>query len=658
MMVDEKDMLVGGSESSPPPSSSQQPSMSQDDIEREMRGQDPNEKDIGSGAAIQRALVAGAPGGRPLAAAADTYLPTWASGSPEATGNYAQNYARIGKQLEEGRRQYPWTTFVATAAPAVASSVVAPEATFGRALASGIGWGAATGANEGNDPADVAKQGLWGGIAGGLGAGVLYPAASLITPYATKARQVLLDAAKNINVTLPRFAASSYPLVQWAGSLGKSAPLTNAPLNASTHASLDQMGEAATDLAGGTSPRQAGVKMKEAMTNWVGPITDNVVESRYNAASAMMDQTIRTPPSKVQDAMGQILASKGSFGKTPKGDAIDTVMGALSVPGGLTYEGMKNLKAELGGMKTWGSALPGDLSSKDITKLWAAARDDLDAAATNAGGPAAQEAHKFANDFYAETQAKRKQLSTLLGGDKSDGSPESVFENLANTAKKNGGDLDLLRQAKDVVSPQDWQALSQGMVSRLGRQADGTLTPDRFLSDYGNISPEAKDEVFGASVAGSTLRNSLDSLQTVSKRYKDLKIFANTSGTSHMVGAVAIGEHAPEMVSGLKEDPVGMTLKIAAGIAAGSGLGHWLAQPATAGATATMAEKILGFQIAPSDETYQAIKYAAARMAASASAQYGKKVAPLAIMAAVNHFLPGEKEPHPGTNLNYNPVTE
>src|SRR5262249_6809391 len=82
---------------------------------------------IGYGEAIQRGLVSGTPGGRAAAAAAETYLPTWLSGSPEATGSYAENYARIGKQIEQAQKQYPKTTFAAGAAPAVAGAIAAPE---------------------------------------------------------------------------------------------------------------------------------------------------------------------------------------------------------------------------------------------------------------------------------------------------------------------------------------------------------------------------------------------------------------------------------------------------------------------------------------------------------------------------------------------------
>jgi hypothetical protein len=69
------------------------------------------------------------------------------------------------------------------------------------------------------------------------------------------------------------------------------------------------------------------------------------------------------------------------------------------------------------------------------------------------------------------------------------------------------------------------------------QNAAGTaFNPDTFLTNWGKISPEAKDALFGAQGSTKSLRRSLDSLEDTASTTRKSTIFRNPSGTAEAAG--------------------------------------------------------------------------------------------------------------------------
>ena len=621
------------------------------DEELHPSGQIAPQDDVGYGGAMGAGLVLGAPGGRAAAAAAETYLPRALSGAPAtATDDYQQNYARIGKQIETARKQYPWTTGGAAALPQTVAAVAAPEAAGGsllRTVGSNALWGGATSANEGDKPfdaSDVASRAGWGGLTGGSAAMLTSSLASLLLPYGVAGRDALLAAAKRQGVDIPKYIGSVSPLLQRFGQLSRTLPGVGEKVADSTSTMVKQMGEAAEGTAGTTSPYSAGASAKAALENYIGPNTSALNDQNYTNASRYMNNTIKTPLTNTAAKLQELAQFRGTFNDKLTGAAIDKINQAMQMPGGLTYEGIKNLRTQIGSMGSFGSLLPNELPKSEVSKLYGSLTDDLNAAATNAGGPDALAAHQYANNTAAKMADQREALTSLLGGETGGANPENVYQALAKRAsgKPGSGDIDLLRQAKQAIqassNPGAWDELGQGMISTLGRKGGtptGDFSPAQLLTDTAKLSPEAKDELFGKSGSGSAIRDTLDDLGTMAQRYQQAARFGNPSGTGHVIAGAAIAEQVIDHLSTILSHPVTTGGAIVGGLVAGHTMGDYLSKPATAGAITNFMKQHASWMAAPTEENMNRLRFAASRLSASAASQFGVTVGPAELVGAV-----------------------
>src|SRR5580700_176299 len=585
--------------------------------------------DGGAGQAFQYGTVSAVPFGKTLGAAIETgesYLPKWMRAPGDApvdqTGEgwaqrYAENRARIMGNAKNLQTEHPYATIAGSVAPLLA----APEL----GTAGWAGYGAASGFGEGVEQGDSAGGILAQTALGGAGGAIGSEASKLLAPASAATRDAVLAAAKRLKstaspegVTMPRYSVGT-GLTQQFGKIGFSIPGMSTPLREETAKSVSGLGSAASDAAAGATKESAGAAASAGLKDWIGPVSQGDVDAKYNAVTqALTNPGAKTPLSATQSVANRIEANRGSL-QDPSG-ALQEVAKALKVGQG-TYSDIKALRTSIGQMMDSPSTLPAGVQGEELKQLYNGLSSDLERAAYTAGGQPAVTAHNAATDFAKQTAARREQLTQLLGGPKGDASNEAVFGAIKNAAgSTNSADITLLRQARSVVPPQSWDSVSRGMVSTLGRDADGNFSTSRFLTDYGKISDAAKDELFAQN---TPLRQNLDDLHTVSQQWKHLEQYANPSGTGgHAVGAAAIlhGWHAPL-------ETLGMFL-------GAQQFGKLLATPAGAGAFGA-------FSRAVGSRNIRAIQQASARVAATAGAQLGARADPMALASlALHHFMP------------------
>lgn len=291
------------------------------------------------------------------------------------------------------------------------------------------------------------------------------------------------------------------------------------------------------------------------------------------------------------------------------------------------------MRSSVGEQLAPGSILPAGVQGSELKQIYDGLSTDLERAAYNAGGQQGVDAHNVATSLARDAQAKRDQLASLLGGPAAGSSDEKVFGALKRAAGvTDTANVDLLQKASDAVTPQSWDEVSRGMVSTLGRDADGGFSPARYLADYGKISDKAKDILFKQN---TQLRQNLDDLATVSAKWKTLGKLANVSASAgHAAGMAAMYEGARHPLKAL-----------ALGLPA-YGIGKLLATPAGAAAAGNWVTAV-------SAGRPELIRQAAMRVSATASAQFGARVNPMSLAAlATERPWEGEKEEDQGASGN------
>jgi len=507
--------------------------------------------------------------------------------------------AKGGQAAEE----HPWLEAAGMALPGIVSGV---GTSAGGASLLGGATGLGEGLHEGDSPFDVAGKTALGTVLGYGGAKI----ASALPIAGDKTRQAVLEAAQRLGVKMPRYSVSTSPLIKRAGMIGQSVPGMSKPLEEATSESTGAMGEAAAHLAGPATQQSAGAAASTGLKTWIGTTSKNDLDAAYNRVAQSMNPTITTPLSQTRSVASQIYQRRQAAGLSGTGGAIDHVLDALQRPGGLTYSGIKDLRSSVGEMMNQ-SILPQGMSGTELKQIYGGLSSDLDSSALNAGGQSGLQAHQAANALSKNISDRRAQLSQLLGGPKGDASDEAVFGALQRAAgSKSSADIDLLRQAQGAITPQSWNELSQGFISRLGRDADGNFSPQRFLTDYGKISDPAKSVLFGGG-----MQQPLEDLATVSRQWKSLYKYANPSGTAGHGAGIGMA------IEGWRHP-----LKTLAAYMTGGQFGKFLATPAGAGASANWVRAV-------GSGNLNTIRDAAQRISGTAGAQIGARVDPMALAA-------------------------
>lgn len=596
--------------------------------------------DPGYGAAIGSGLISGTPFGRLASAGAEaieSYLPKYlrAPGDvPEElegslSDRFSKSYESVGKRMRTATAAHPYVSTAASFAP---SLVGGGGGGLGRAALTGAGWGASTAINEAETPQEAATDAVIGGVTGGVGGGLLHT----LIPGQTASSRAIAEAAKNLDVPLPRYVAATGELPQRMGQLFQSVPFVGGPLRTGTEHAIEKMGTAAGDVSQGITKEAAGAGVKDALGQWIGPISEGEANQVYSAANNAINQNTRTALYTTRSIAGQILKRRSDAGLMDPSGAVDRVANAINDPNGLTYSGIKTLRSDIGELVDRG-ILPEGMKQSELRSLYSGLTTDLDRAAYNGGGQQGLALHQAANARYEQISQQRQRLATLLGGSEALKSGEGVYAGIQKIASdKSGANIDLLRKVKASTTPQSWEDLGRGMIGQMGRDTtpERNFSPQRFLTDYGGLSDAAKDELFGASQSGSVLRQNLDDLQTLSQQFKKTQRFGNPSGTGHVIGGLgmfAAGEQAWEHRDEIMAHPftaVGTLLGTAA-------LGKYLSSPAGSGAMTNFVRAHMANWARPSPQTRDYLQQAAQRMAAVGASQFGMKFSPDQLISAM-----------------------
>ena len=545
---------------------------------------------------------------------------------------YEAEAIRRREELAQAREQQPLAAYGSE----IVGGLLAPlgaagqAATRGQAAAqaakAGAVGGALYGAGQGEDVTSRATGAAQGAVVGGVLGGTL---GAVIGPGAGAAAQAgptgqdVAAAAERIGVQVPKAIATDSVALQRAAQGARNVPFAGDPLVRATDNMIEGLGRAADDVAAGLGSgdrAQAGAAASGAIRDWIKGKSKAAVSQAYDAVDAVVDQNIRAPLGSTQQTIANILARRQNANIPGDSKAVNQVLAAAQNPQGLNYAGVKDLRTSIGEMLD-GGILPADMSGKELKAIYGALSDDLQNITQTAGGQRGLQLFERANKFNAAVAQRREDLAKIVGKT-GDAPAEQVFDTIVRFAgEKGGADIGRLAKARNAIGG-DWDEVMSGVVSRLGRDAEGNFTPDRFVTAWGNLSDAGKNVLF----SNSAHRAALEDIATISSKSKDIyKKFGNPSGTAQNASFSA-------GTAGLFIDPV-TTISAVVG---GNILSRALAQPATA---SSMARWSRAYQVAvtkPTAATAATLQVATRNLSATIGDHLGVKVLPQEILRAIS----------------------
>ena len=409
-----------------------------------------------------------------------------------------------------------------------------------------------------------------GAVSAGIGAVIGGPLNALMpavraAPATTPGTQVA-QAAERLNVNLPRAVTSDSGAVQQTGKIAANVPWAGQPLRQASQNAINQLDDQTRNVASAygnpnANAQTAGSTLRAGIEDYIGPQTTSRVQKAYDAVDNLVNPNTLTPLQNTTQIAQQITQRRGAAGMGDS-SAVSQVLEAATNPQGLTYEGIKTLRTSIGELLK-SSNLPANISQGELKSLYGSLTKDLQQSVTNAGGQKALNAWQRANKYNSLVMDRRENLNRVLNVR----SDEQLFEKILGAAQNKGrADVQVLTQARKALPADEWNEDAAGVINRLGRDAEGKLTPDRFVTAYGNLTPAGKSLLF-KSTGQAGLANALDDIAMISSRFKQLNQYANPSGTSQSVIGGAAG-------TGILIEPVTtlttlMTARVVSGLLAG-----------------------------------------------------------------------------------------
>jgi hypothetical protein len=360
----------------------------------------------------------------------------------------------------------------------------------------------------------------------------------------TQAGENLAGIGSDGAVTVPRAAASDNILTQRAGATVSNIPYAGDPLVTAAGNTINSLGRKTQDIVqqyGSGSAVTAGNAARDAIEGWATKGSKTASKKAYDKVDSLVNPEARS-------IAGEIVARRMNAGITKPSEAVDHIREAVTRPGGLNYEGIKDLRTYVGEMLEKPHLLPSGVRESELKRIYGSLSKDLRTSVANSGGAPALAAFERANKYHGLISGRREALAKIVGNDPN-APAETVLNNIVTLASTGSrADIARLAQARKVMDKNSWNEVASAAISRMGRPEDmgaritntGTVnfSPQKFLTEYREkLSPAGRALLF-RSAGKESIAPYLDDIATVSKRFKELQKFANPSGTGQITSGV------------------------------------------------------------------------------------------------------------------------
>lgn len=455
------------------------------------------------------------------------------------------------------------------------------------ALAKGAvgGFGAGLGAQGGHDIGEQYGHPALGSFVGALGGGLagnsLFDLGSKAVNAVSGAQSPMLQAYEQAGVT-PRLAGdvTGNPTLQRIQAFAAKAPF-GGKVNDAAHETVNEFGNAventANQLGQSSSLQEAGTQLQGESKNWLQNFRSQS-QQNWNAVDQFIPPNTPVDVTKYSKALSDVsdtlknAPETAKLLQTPLSRNLLEALKSDAPAGQLPWGDVKNIRTRIGEMLS-DPNLPADTSTTELKRLYSGLSSDMQNTAAQAGPQAQQaftaasEATKQGHDFIDNV------LRPLI---KEGQTPEGAASFVLGKGKSGGTILGQIRQEMpDAADELGAYKLRDMALANKGGQnaAQNAISPTTFLSDYSDLSSEAKSALFSDPAA----RSRIDALAKVADSIRQTAKLVNTSNTATHMGT-------QEMLDVFKNSVIG-------GLA-----GHELAgvKGAIAGATMPALEPMAG----------------------------------------------------------------
>jgi hypothetical protein len=544
-------------------------------------------------------------------------------------------------------------TGLALPAGAAARGATIAQGAARGALTAG-GYGAAYGAGAGDGLADrlgkAATGGAIGGVAGGVLGGALQPLVNRAGQAANPMAQSLANAAarapneaeraaKGLRLAVPDYLTTDNMLKQRVAAGLRNVPFVGDDIVKANEGTLEGLGAKvageASRLGGGTA-EGAGENAAQGIVNWMTTKSKDASKKLYDAVDNLIDPAARAPLNRTLDTIADIAAERQAARIPGVSKATALVQEAAKDADGLTYAGVKKLRSHLGELVNTG-ILPEGMSGAEVKRLYGALSDDYRSVVQVAGGDKATHALNRADQFYKAASSRREALAKIVGVE-GDAPAAMVYDRLLKAA---GGtsrqDTNLLVRAKKSMEPGQWDEVVSAVVAKMGRDAEGNFTPDRFITDFNKkLSDAGRDVLFRDHRAMLT---NLERVEKITSRMKAWnQKFGNPSGTAQNTAIQNLATGAAGAAAAL--NPLTL-IASAATVAGGKALSQILIKPASARAMVAYSQALEQAVTRPARASLVALQKAARQFSERAASEAGVQLDPSKLLGGMRPAFSG-----------------
>ena len=401
---------------------------------------------------------------------------------------------------------------------------------------------------------------MFNGIKGFVGGQMRYNN-NVNTPPANEA----LKQMKDIGITSPTAGqVTANPIIQLTESALAAMPLSTKIMQDNARQTLAEI----SDYASGLTYRYGGAKTFQQASEGLLDVAEAAnkrfiaeQDRLYREVDKFIDPAQQSNAAGISDFVNRYIANAETNAlKDTYAPAMEAAANLLKdkEAGNLTYQVLRDfrssLRHDLADVKFRGAMTGAD---RKLDELYGVLTKEIDTLVEQAG-PEAQAAYKAANKYTADKLKPGKGniafVRQVINKGKEDATSALDFA-LRNSAKGGGR----LKKLREELTDDEWGVLSGYMIGRLGLPtasksgmvavkegaiegaevlAESGFSPQRFITQYNALSPEARQVLFAND---KELFSSLNNFTSVLERIaKDAEAMSNPSGTARLYGAMGM----------------------------------------------------------------------------------------------------------------------
>ncbi|WP_369916541.1 hypothetical protein AB8810_11150 [Xanthomonas sp. NCPPB 3005] len=309
---------------------------------------------------------------------------------------------------------------------------------------------------------------------------------------------------------------------------------------------LDEMSNAIAPNGADLTPQQVGATVQQGITGQGG-----FIESFRKTSKKLYDELNKLmPPNTPVRAMNTDTYLTGITARTPGASntsdiLVDPFMDKLTEAlqadmaqngGSLPYRALVRVRSMVG-EKIDGAGLNPDFDIKQLRALYASLSEDMNMAVAATGNPRAIQLMERANNYYDMGSKRIEQIEKII---EKNGGSEAAYMALFNGAQNGATSL---RRVMGALPAPARAEVTASFLQRMGRAVKGqrdssgdSFSMRTFLTNWADLSPEARKELFRSARYGSDFRNDVDQIARVADKISaGSRVFQNTSGTARQL---------------------------------------------------------------------------------------------------------------------------